>query len=170
VRYSSRHIDLQNLAKSVEDFSRSNGFETRTYYDQRNPPSWFQIQSLKTGVGRTILGARRCLDIIIRGNPDDFEVTIGSSDWGKNIAASVIAGTLTLGLGWVWAGASAVAYKVFEDKLWSYINGQIELLASSRAPAASSTEPQSSMMFCRECGSRIPRGSRFCEKCGSKLT
>ena len=167
IRYSNKHVDLQSLAKAVEDFSRSNGFETRTYYDQRNPPCWFQIQSLKTGVGRTVVGARRCLDIIIKGGPDDFEVTIGSSDWGKNIAASVITGTLTLGLGFVWAGASAVTYKIFEDKLWSYINDQIQRLANVTGGA--SLPGTLSTIFCRECGAKIPRGSRFCKKCGAKL-
>lgn len=164
VRYSNRHVNLQSLAESVEDFSRSNGFETRTYYDQRNPPNWFQIQSMKTGVGRTVVGARRCLDTVIRGSPDDFEVTIGTSDWGKNIAASLITGTLTLGIGFLWAGASAVTYKIFEDKLWSYINDQVQRLANVEAPASSS-----STMFCRECGAKIPRTSKFCESCGSKV-
>lgn len=169
VRYSNRHIDLKSLANSVEDFSRSNGFETRTYYDQRNPPTWFQIQSLKTGVGRTVVGARRCLDTIIRGDPDDFDVTIGTSDWGKNIAASLITGTLTFGIGFLWAGASAVTYKVFEDKLWAYINDQVQRLSTIGAPAPSLNGRLQSTMFCRECGAKIPRISKFCERCGSKV-
>jgi hypothetical protein len=168
VRYSNRHVDLQSLAKAVEDFSRSNGFETRTYYDQRTPPTWFQIQSLKTGTGRTVVGARRCLDIIIRGTADDFEVAIGTSDWGKNIAASLITGTLTLGIGFLWAGASAVTYKVFEEKLWRYVNDQITQLSNITGPAPLSKEATPTM-FCRECGAKIPRDSKFCERCGSKV-
>jgi len=166
VRYVNRNIDLQRLAKSVEDFSKSNGFETRTYVDPNNPPTWFEVQSLKTGVGRTIVGARRCMDIVIKGRSNDFDVTIGSADWGKNIAASLITGTLTLGIGFLWAGASAITYKVFEEKLWGYINDQIQLI-SNIYPTASLND--SNMMFCRECGAKIPRSSRFCEKCGCKL-
>ena len=108
VRYVGKSIDLAKLADSVEAFSRTNGFETRTYNDRNIPPSWFEIQSLKTGVGRTIVGARRCLDTVVKGRSDDFDVTIGTADWGKNIAASLITGTLTLGIGFIWAGASGV--------------------------------------------------------------
>ena len=130
-RFLGRNIDLHRLAVSIEAFNRTNGFESRTYSDQTYPPSWFQIQALKTGVGRTIVGARRCLDIIIRGRPPDFEISIGTSDWGKNIAASLITGTLTLGIGFLWAGASAITYKVFEDNLWNYIRSMIEALQNS---------------------------------------
>jgi hypothetical protein len=98
------------------------------------------------------------MDIVIKGRSNDFDVTIGSADWGKNIAASLITGTLTLGIGFLWAGASAVTYKVFEEKLWGYINDQIQLI-SNTYPTASLND--SSMMFCRS--------SRFCEKCGSRL-
>ena len=125
------HVDLRSLAKSVEDFSKSNGFETRTNYDQRTPPTWFQIQSMKSGLGRTIVGARRCLTTVIRGDPDDFEVTIGTSDWGKNLTAALITGSLTLGIGFLWAGASAATYKMFEEKLTSYINDEVLRLSNT---------------------------------------
>jgi hypothetical protein len=139
VRYSGRQVDLQRLAKSVEDFSRSNGFETRTNYDPRTPPTWFQIQSLKTGTGRTIAGARRCLDTVISGSSDDFEVSIRTSDWGKNITAALITGALTLGIGFLWAGVSAATYKMFEEKLSSYINDEVLRLSNNGAAVASPT-------------------------------
>jgi hypothetical protein len=116
-RFLGRNIDLYRLAVSIDAFNRTNGFESRTYSDQTYPPSWF--------------GARRCLDIIIRGRPQDFEIAIGTGDWGKNIAASLITGTLTLGIGFLWAGASAITYKVFEDNLWNYIRSMIEALQNS---------------------------------------
>lgn len=109
------------------------------------------------------------MDIVIKGTLNDFEVTIGSADWGKNIAASLITGTLTLGIGFLWAGASAVTYKVFEEKLWRYINDQIQLISNVSYANAPLNEPDVLTMFCRECGARIPRSSMFCERCGSKL-
>lgn len=133
VSYTERGVDLQKLANAIEDFSEANGFETRTYEDESSPSTWFQIQSMKTGKGRTAVGARRCLDVVIRGQPDNFDVAIGSGDWGKNIMASLIVGTLTLGAGLLWAGASAVAYRLFEDKLWEYINVQVGSLTDTAA-------------------------------------
>lgn len=167
VRYAGKNIDLAKLADSVETFSRTNGFETLTYHDENNPPSWFEIQSLKTGVGRTIVGARRCLDIVIKGRSDDFDLSIGTADWGKNIAASLITGTLTLGLGFVWAGASAVTYKVFEENLWHYINSQIDFLTSREHPTLAGGGPG---RFCWNCGTQIPLNSEFCTNCGTKVS
>lgn len=133
VSYTGRSVELQRLAKAVEDFSETGGFETRTYKDEGSPPTWFQIQSMKTGKGRSTIGARRCLDVVIRGQPDNFDVAIGSGDWGKNITASLIVGTLTLGAGLLWAGASAVTYRLFEDKLWEYVNTQVGSLTDTVA-------------------------------------
>jgi hypothetical protein len=131
VSYTEKGVDLQKLASAIEGFSEANGFETRVYEDESSPSTWFQIQSMKTGKGRTAIGARRCLDVVVRGQPDNFDVAIGSGDWGKNIAASIIVGTLTLGAGLLWAGASAVTYRLFEDKLWEYANIQIDSLTDT---------------------------------------
>ncbi len=133
VSYTGRNVDLQRLANAIEDFSKTNGFETRAYKDESSPSTWFQIQLMKTGKGRTVIGARRCLDVVIRGQPNNFDAVIGSGEWGKNILASLIVGTLTLGAGLLWAGASAVTYRLFEDRLWEYINIQIGSLTNTVA-------------------------------------
>jgi ribosomal protein L40E/DNA-directed RNA polymerase subunit RPC12/RpoP len=39
--------------------------------------------------------------------------------------------------------------------------------AEEKVQVMSSTEPP--MMFCRECGAKIPRDSKFCKECGAKL-
>ncbi|MEE8402857.1 MAG: hypothetical protein V3R93_03805 [Candidatus Hydrothermarchaeaceae archaeon] len=131
--YTERNVDIQRLADAIEDFSKTNGFETKVYKDESSPATWFQLQSMKTGKGRTAVGARRCLDVVVRGQPDNFDVAICSGDWGKNITASLIVGTLTLGAGLLWAGASAVTYRLFEDKLWGYIQAQVSSLTETAA-------------------------------------
>lgn len=133
VSYTERSVDLQRLADAIEDFSKTNGFEIETYKDEGSPPTWFQLQLVKTGKGRTVIGARRCLDVVIRGQPGNFDVAIGSGEWGKNITASIIVGTLTLGAGLLWAGASAVTYRLFEDKLWGHVNTQVGSLTNTAA-------------------------------------
>jgi hypothetical protein len=133
VSYTGRNVELQRLAKAIEDFSETNGFETGVYKDESSPSTWFQIQLTKTGKGRTVIGARRCLDVVIRGQPGNFDVAIGSGEWGKNIMASLIVGTLTLGAGLLWAGGSAATYRLFEDKLWGYVNIQVGSLTNTAA-------------------------------------
>jgi len=156
VKYTDKNLDLSQLAKSVEAFSLTNGFETRIDNDSNTPPTWFEVQSMKTGVGRTVVGARRCLTIVIKGKPNDFDVTVGSADWGKNIAASLITGTLTLGLGFLWAGASAATYKIFEEKLWKHIEFQVNQLSAAKG--------SSGKKFCSYCGAET-NGEVYCPRC-----
>ncbi len=167
-RFEGKNVDLQRLADLIKNFGEANSFETRMVSDQTLPPSWFQIQALKTGKGRTIVGARRCLDVVIRGKPRDFEIVIGTGEWGKNIAASIITGTLTLGAGFIWAGVSAASYKRFEGKLWEYIKNQVNSLSNS-AITQKIEQPSETLNFCTNCGAKIVPGNKFCGNCGQKL-
>ncbi len=56
---------------------------------------------------------------------------VGTGDWGKNIAASLITGTLTLGLGFIGAGASAAAYRHFENQLMGFIKTEVDKLENT---------------------------------------
>lgn len=41
---------------------------------------------------------------------------------------------------------------------------------SEPSPASQHSSVVSPTVFCRYCGAKIPRTSKFCEECGSKLT
>jgi DnaJ-like protein len=85
---------------------------------------------------RTLSGTRRSIDIHINGQPDDFEVRLGTGEWKKNLLiTSGIAAVATVGVAvpvtaGVAAGVALMARK-FEVKLWSYVNDQINYLSAN---------------------------------------
>lgn len=183
-RWQNKNVDLKKLASNIENYCVNNDFrETKITEDSSLPPTWFEVQAMKTDTLRTIVGARRCLDIVIKGHPNDFEVTLALGDWGKNLAASVITGTLTLGIGFIAAGASAVTYKMFEDKLWGYISEQVTSLTNSAVspqvvpsltPLPPPPPPPVAEVYCPSCGkpaTYIPQYQRYyCYNCRQYLS
>ena len=155
-RWLKQYVKLLRLAEAVEQYCRTNGFETKMDKGE----GWYHIQALKAGVARSIVGARRCLDITIRGSAEDFAVTVGTGEWGKNIFASAVTGALTLGAGLLSAGASAVAYKYFEDRLWNFIKSQVSTLKNT------DSQP---VLLCPKCRKHISLDFKLCPYCGFNL-
>ncbi|WP_309493161.1 hypothetical protein [Candidatus Hecatella orcuttiae] len=153
-RWTALNVDLGRLATSIVDYCNTHDFEAKL----TRKAGFYHVQAIKADAVRTLLGARRCLDIVVKGNPNDFEVTVGTGDWGKNIAASAIVGAITLGAGLIAAGASAAAYKYFEEKLWTYIRKQVSSLVNS------ASQPR-----CLSCGKPLLKGYNLCPFCGAIL-
>lgn len=133
-RYTNLGTDLERLATRIETYLQENKFEVAFSKDSSEPASWFFIQARKAGALRTAAGARRSTDITIRGQPDNFQVTIGTGEWGKNIITSaplfivpIVGITATL--------AKLYVAKRFEDGLWKYIRDQARFLEASASAA-----------------------------------
>lgn len=137
-RFSGDDTDLERLGTRVETYLQESKFEVAFSKDTSEPASWFFIQARKAGALRTVAGARRSTDITIRGSPDDFQVTIGTGEWGKNIVTSaplfivpIVGITATL--------AKLYVAKRFEDSLWRYITDQVKFLNGSASSARTQT-------------------------------
>lgn len=169
------NVDLIRLAKVVERYLDKEGFETNIDIT----PEWQRVQAKKKGILRTAVGAQRCIEVNIRGTPNAFEVEMTTGEWGKNLAASAVMGTLTFGLGWVGAGISAVAYRNLEEKIFDYIQWQVDELRGSAGEAKPVTAPQpnvvaisnfaSALPTCPACGKRIRSDFKVCPFCGFNL-
>jgi hypothetical protein len=139
-RYTNLNVDLERLATRIETYLQENKFEVAFSKDSTEPASWFFIQARKAGALRTAAGARRSTDITIRGQPDNFEVTIGTGEWGKNIITSAPLFIVPI------VGISATLAKLyvakrFEDGLWKYIRDQARFLEASASATARGTGP-----------------------------
>src|ERR1044072_2860980 len=137
-RYTSLDVYLERLATRVQTYLQENKFEVAFSKDPTAPASWFFIQARKSSALRTIAGARRSTDITIKGDPNSFEVTIGTGEWGKNIITSaplfivpVVGITATL--------AKLYVAKKFEDNLWKYIKDQARFLERSASSLKTET-------------------------------
>jgi hypothetical protein len=122
-----KNIDLERVATRIENYLTENKFEVGFARDVSGESHTYLIQARKAGMLRTASGSRRSTDITLSGNPNSFEVSVGTGEWGKNLATSAplfvipvvgIAATIT----------KLYTAKKFEDNLWSYLRDQAKHL------------------------------------------
>jgi hypothetical protein len=129
-RYNGKNVDLARLANRIETYLENSEFDVAVSKDPHGHGNWFFIQAAKLGTLRTIAGTRQSTDIITRGEPNSFEVTIGTGQWGKNL----IVGAPLFLVAPVGIGATlAKLYlgKRFEDNLWKYVEDQVDHLVNT---------------------------------------
>lgn len=129
-RFTGLNTDLERLSTRIETYLQENGFEVAFSKDTSAPPTWFFIQARKVSALRTVAGARRSTDIAVKGTPENFEVSIGTGEWGKNLVTSAplfIVPVVGIGV----TLAKLYTAKKFEDNLWKFIRDQARFLADS---------------------------------------
>ncbi|MEO9308812.1 MAG: hypothetical protein ABI337_00785 [Nitrososphaera sp.] len=145
-RFYDYNVDIERLATRIETYLTENNFEVAFSKDQTQPTSWCFIQARKLGALRTAAGARRSTDISIRGVPNNFEVAVGTGEWGKNLIMSAplfvvpvigIAATLT----------KIYTAKKFENNLWKYIKEQANFLRESALAGKKQTKTMDQREF-----------------------
>lgn len=129
-RFSGLNVDLERLATRIETYLQENKFEVAFSKDPTEPASWYFVQARKAGALRTAAGARRSTDIAIKGQPNDFEVSIGTGEWGKNLLMSAPLFIVPM-VGIVATVAKVYTGKKFESNLWKYIRDQVNFLRNS---------------------------------------
>lgn len=122
----NKGVDLKLLAQRIEKFFREDGF-TDVMIQQDQVSQWWEIQARKTDVMRTLVGSRKAIHVIIRGNPNKFQIIMDVGDWGKNIAAGAILAVFTGGIGLIGVGLTAE----FQHKLWNRIQEAVDSLTST---------------------------------------
>jgi len=126
-KFIGKNLDLERLATRIENYLTENKFEVGFSRDISGDSHTYLIQARKAGILRTASGSRRSTDITLSGTHTNFEVSIGTGEWGKNIATSAplfvipvvgIAATIT----------KLYTAKKFDDNLWSYLRDQVKHL------------------------------------------
>lgn len=123
--FIGKNVSLDRLATRIETYLQENKFEVGLSKDQNS--SIYLIQARKAGFLRTASGSRRSTDIKISGKPDNFEIDVGTGEWGKNLVTSAplfivpmvgIAATIT----------KLYTAKKFESNLWNFVKDQVSFL------------------------------------------
>jgi hypothetical protein len=122
-----KNIDLERLATRIENYLTENKFEVGFARDVSGDSNTYLIQARKTGLLRTASGSRRSTDITMSGTPNSFEVSIGTGEWGKNLATSAPLFVIPV-VGVVATITKLYTAKKFEDNLWSYLRDQAKHL------------------------------------------
>ncbi|MFB5628735.1 MAG: hypothetical protein ACE5RR_02255 [Nitrosarchaeum sp.] len=131
-----KNIDLERFATRIENYLTENKFEVGFSRDVSGESHTYLIQARKAGILRTASGARRSTDITLSGTPNSFDISIGTGEWGKNLATSAplfvipvvgIAATIT----------KLYTAKKFEDNLNSYLKDQVKHLQDTHVKGQS---------------------------------
>ena len=130
--FVGKNVDIERLSTRIENYLTENKFEVGYSRDHSGESYTYLIQARKSGLLRTASGSRRSTDIKISGTPNNFEVNIGTGEWGKNLVTSAplfvipivgIAATIT----------KLYTAKKFEDNLFNYVRDQIKHLENTYA-------------------------------------
>ena len=130
--WQNKNVDLKQLSEKIKKFFYANKFSEIQNFDDPNG-TYIKIQARKAGVFRTLTSQRKAIQIIIRGESNNFQVSVSSGEWGKNITAGVL---LNPAVSLVGLGLNAS----FNNKVWNFINDAIESLENTHKQSIASTE------------------------------
>lgn len=118
--FKGHQVDLEALAKDVENWFANNGYVTQI--KKAEDKSLWLIQARKPGKLRVVVGAKRAFSIVMEGEPNEFYVKVGISEWISNIASAGVAAIFSLGLTTIFIGASAAWSKKIQYDIKKYIH------------------------------------------------
>ncbi len=139
--FIGKNIDLERLATRIENYLTENKFQVGFSRDVSGDLHTYLIQARKAGFLRTASGSRRSTDITLKGSTNNFEASVGTGEWGKNLVTSAplfvvpivgIAATIT----------KLYTAKKFEDNLWSYIKDQAKDLQDTKLQSQQTTNKE----------------------------
>jgi len=130
--WQNKNVDLKQLTEKIKKFFYADKFSEVQNFEDPNG-AYIKIQARKTGVFRTLTSQRKAIQVIIRGDPNNFHISVSSGEWGKNITAGVL---LNLEVSLVGLGLNAL----FSKKVWNFINDAVASLENSYKQSITSVE------------------------------
>lgn len=119
--FLNKNTDLKSLSQDIHNFFRDDDFSDLKIDEDVNG-QWFEIQASKTGVKQTLVASRKSLHIIIKGEPNKFQITMITGERGKNYAAAM----LIPGFSWAGLLVGLPLGRRYNKKLWKFIENSIE--------------------------------------------
>lgn len=118
-------VDVERLASEIQAYLIQHSFEVA--FSKSSEERAYFIQARKRGTLRTATGTRRSTDIKISGIPDDFEIRVGTGEWGNNLLVSAPLFVVPI-VGIMATGARLYSAKKFESNLWKHIKSRTKSL------------------------------------------
>ena len=168
-KWVGKNVNLLKLTRKIEDWFREDGYpEVRN--DVSSDKMTYTVQARKGGVLRTLSSSRKVLTITIHGEPNNFQISVGTGEWGKGIAVAVV---LTGIIGAAGLGLNAM----YREKVWKNIKQIVNTLENSTINSSingsiddSKNNSDGTSQFCTECGNTLIHNAKFCGSCGTKIT
>ena len=129
-KFIGKNANIERIATRIENYLTENKFEVAFARDVSGENHTYLIQARKTGLIRTVSGSRRSTDITITGQPNNFEIKVGTGEWGKNLVTSAPLFVVPL-VGIATTITKLYTAKKFEDNLWSFAKDQVKYLENT---------------------------------------
>ncbi len=129
-KFIGKNANIERIATRIENYLTENKFEVAFSRDVSGESHTYLIQARKSGLIRTVSGSRRSTDITISGQPNNFEIKVGTGEWGKNLVTSAPLFVIPL-VGIATTVTKLYTAKKFEDNLWSFVKDQVKYLENT---------------------------------------
>jgi len=87
---------------------------------------YHSIKAYKGGIPSLVTGSVRDVEILITGKDKDYELTLRTGAWGRDIAIpSLLVSGFSFGVGAVVAGVEVLRVVMFEKNFWAWLNKEI---------------------------------------------
>jgi hypothetical protein len=116
-------IDLERLVKSTKDHLQELGLKI---INEDIFEGYHSIKAYKGGILALVTGSVRDVEILITGKDKDYELTLRTGAWGRDIAIpSLLISGLSFGAGAVVAGTEVFRAVMFEKNFWAWLNNEM---------------------------------------------
>jgi len=127
-RVNLTNVDVDNLVTSIKQHLQELRLQI---IHEDNHDNYWSIKAHKGGKLATVTGSIRDVEILIVGTNNQYELTLRTGAWGRDIAIpALLASAVSLG------GAAAVAvteaYRAhkFEKDFWDWLNKQVSVISN----------------------------------------
>jgi hypothetical protein len=116
-------IDLERLVTSTKNHLQELGLKI---IHEDTFKGCHSIKAYKSGIASLVTGSVRDVEILITGKDKDYELTLRTGAWGRDIAIpSLLIGGFSFGAGAVVAGVEVLRAVMFEKNFWAWLNKEI---------------------------------------------
>jgi len=130
--WQNNNVDLKQVSEKIKKFFYANKFSEVQNFDDPGG-SYIQIQARKTGRLQSLTSQRKSIQVTIRGDANNFLITVSEGEWGKNLTYAALFNPAVSLIG---MGRNAS----FNKKLWNFIKDTVDSLENTYKQSITSTE------------------------------
>ncbi|MHB8602470.1 MAG: hypothetical protein ACYC6W_06310 [Nitrosotalea sp.] len=122
-RVTLNKIDVERLVKSTKNHLQELGLKI---INEDTFEGYHSIKAHKGEILALVTGSIRDVEILITGKDKDYELTLRTGAWGRDIAIpTLLISGFSLGAGAVVAGTEVFRAVMFEKNFWTWLNKEI---------------------------------------------
>lgn len=125
-RVNLSNVDIEQLVSNTKQHFQELGLQI--IHEDKFENYW-SLKAHKGGKIAAVTGSIRDVEILITGSGNNYDLTLRTGAWGRDIAIpALLAGMVSLGGAAIVAGAEAYRAHKFEKNFWDWLNTQVSQL------------------------------------------